>query len=287
MSRNKDRVGKANQSDSNPIPQHALEANNETPGFSFVIPTEFVDLPSKGLFYPEGHPLHGESTLEIKQMTAREEDILTSRSLLKKGVALDRVIESLIIDRKIDPDSLLIGDRNAVIVATRVSGYGHMYNTNVKCPSCSATQDYNFDLNEIKVYDGEDINKLGLIDHEDGTFSVSLPKTQLSVRFRLLNGYDEKYLAKQSENDRKSKGPENNITRQLGRLIVSVNDDQSAEAINYVVNNMPSLDSRHLREAYKLAAPNVDLTQTFECAECDHEQDMEVPLSADFFWPNR
>ena len=287
MSRNKDRVGRAKQPDSNPIPQHALETNNETPGFSFVIPTEFVNLPSRGLFYPEGHPLHGQSSVEIKQMTAKEEDILTSRSLLKKGVALDRVIENLIMDRNIDPDSLLIGDRNAIIVATRVSGYGHLYSTNVRCPSCGANQEYSFDLNEVDVYDGEDIDKLDVDDNEDGTFNIVLPKTSLNVQFRLLNGYDEKYLAKQSEEGRKSKGPESNITRQLSRLIVSVNGDQSAEAINYVVNNIPSLDSRHLREAYKLAAPNVDMTQHFECSECDHEQEMEVPLSADFFWPNR
>lgn len=287
MSRNKDRVGKANQPDTNPIPQHVLENNTETPGFSFVIPTEFVNLPSRGAFYPPGHALHNKDTVEIKQMTAKEEDILTSRSLLKKGVALDRVIQNLIMDRNIDPDSLLIGDRNAIIVATRVSGYGNVYNTNVRCPECGANQEYSFDLNEIEIYDGEDIDKLDLTDNEDGTFSVILPKTGLNIRFRLLNGYDEKFLAKQADADRKSKGPENNITRQIARLIVSVNDNDTSEAINYVVENIPSLDSRHLREAYKLAAPNVDLTQNFECNECGHEQDMEVPLSADFFWPNR
>ena len=70
-------------------------------------------------------------------------------------------------------------------------------------------------------------------------------------------------------------------------MIVSVGDDESSEVIKYLVSNMPSMDSRHLRLAYKLASPNIDLTQNFGCIECGHEQEMEVPLTADFFWPDR
>jgi hypothetical protein len=127
-------------------------------GFSFVVPTEFVELPSQGKFYPEGHPLRGARYIEIKQMTAKEEDILTSRTLLKKGVALDRVISNLIVDKRIDPDSLLVGDRNAIIIATRVSGYGNEYTTKVTCPNCATVQEYNFDLNDASIYHGDDID---------------------------------------------------------------------------------------------------------------------------------
>ena len=285
MSRNKNRVG-TQPKDSSVVPPHMLE-NDSSEGFSFVVPTEFVDLPSQGRFYPEGHPLHGADTIEIKQMTAKEEDILTSRSLLRKGIALDRVIENIIVDKSIDPDSLLVGDRNAIIIATRVSGYGPEYNTKISCPQCGTSQDYNFDLNESNTYTGENIDRLNLTDRNDGTFDVKLPKTQLDIRFRLLNGYDEKFFSKNVESSKKKKGAEQNITQQLARLIVGVNGNETADAINYVVNNLPSLDSRHLRESYKLAAPNIDLKQYFECSECTHEQDLEVPLSADFFWPDR
>jgi hypothetical protein len=115
LSRNQDRVGGTQQQDTSP-PAHIMGEG----GFSFVVPTEFVELPSGGRYYHEGHPLHGESAIEIKQMTAKEEDMLTSKTLLKKGVALDRVISSLIVNKAIDPDSLLVGDRNAIIVSTRV-----------------------------------------------------------------------------------------------------------------------------------------------------------------------
>jgi len=252
----------------------------------YKFPTEVVELPSKGYFYMDGHPL-STGKVEIKYMTAKEEDILTSRSLLKKGVALDRVIENLIVDKSVDPDSLLIGDRNAIIIATRVSGYGADYVTKITCPQCSETQEYAFDLNNASIYGGDDIDVLDIADHEDGTFTSTLPKTNLNVRFRLLNGYDEKTIAKSAQSERKRNNLEKNITRQLSRLIVSVNDDETKDTINYVVENVPSMDSRHLREAYKLAAPNIDLTQIFTCNECSYEQDMEVPLTADFFWPDR
>ena len=102
MSRNQDRLGGVQQPDTSPPPQQGGG------GFSFVVPTEFVDLPSQGRFYPQGHPLHNKDSIEIKQMTAKEEDILTSRTLLKKGVALEKLIESIIIDKSIRPSSLLI-----------------------------------------------------------------------------------------------------------------------------------------------------------------------------------
>lgn len=277
MSRNKDRLGGSQHQDTQPPAQ--------TGGFSFVVPTEFVELPSQGRFYPQGHPLHGQDSIEIRQMTAKEEDMLTSRTLLKKGVALDRVISSLIVNKAIDPDSLLVGDRNAIIISTRVSGYGNMYETKVTCPSCGTTQEYSFDLNQANIYDGEDARDLGVKTNDDGTFNVSLPRTGVDVQFRLLNGRDEKSFLSGLQSDRKTK-KEKNITRQIAAIVVSLNGDNSMQAKQYFIDNVPSIDSRHLRLAYRLAAPNVDLTQHFECRECSHEQEMEVPLSADFFWSN-
>ena len=277
MSRNKDRLGGSQHQDTQPPAQ--------TGGFSFVVPTEFVELPSQGRFYPQGHPLHGQDSIEIRQMTAKEEDMLTSRTLLKKGVALDRVISSLIVNKAIDPDSLLVGDRNAIIISTRVSGYGNMYETKVTCPSCGTTQEYSFDLNQANIYDGEDARDLGVKTNDDGTFNVSLPRTGVDVQFRLLNGRDEKSFLSGLQSDRKTK-KEKNITRQIAAIVVSLNGDNSMQAKQYFIDNVPSIDSRHLRLAYRLAAPNVDLTQHFECRECFHEQEMEVPLSADFFWSN-
>lgn len=290
MSRNSNRIGAptgAEAPDQAP-PQQQQMLENPTSGFSFVVPTEFVELPSEGRYYPESHPLYGQSTIELRQMTAKEEDILTSRTLIRKGVALDRVISSLIVDRRINPDSILVGDRNAMVVAIRTSAYGNIYETKVSCPACGAQQEYAFDLNDKQIYSGEDADIMDVMDNNDGTFNTVLPKTKVEVRFKLLTGNDEKKLLNGVESDRKSKNKqEKNVTRQLKNFIVSVNEDETIKAINYVVENMPSSDAHHLRTAYQNANPNVDLSQIFECESCSHEQLMEVPLTVDFFWPKR
>jgi len=283
LSRNRDRLG-------NPSPQNAAapsQPQTQNHGFSFVVPTEFVELPSKGRFYSPEHPLYNKDTIEIKQMTAREEDMLTSRSLLKKGIALDRVLESVIVDKSINPITLLVGDRNALIIAMRVSGYGNIYETQISCPACSAKQKYQFDLNETEVFSGKSEVDNSIKEMDNGLFSTVLPKTSVDVVFRLLNGGDEKRVSEQIEASRKRNRDENLVTTQLRNLIVSVNGDQTAAAINYVVENIPSMDARHLRLAYKLTAPDLDMHHHFNCSSCDHEQELEVPLTADFFWPDR
>ena len=290
MSRNSKRItggtGATDQDTS--VPQQNVQAPSND--FGFVVPTEFVDLPSKGAFYNQGHPLFNQDTIEIKQMTAKEEDMLTSRSLLKKGVALERVIESLVKDKSIDTLSLLVGDRNAIVVAARISAYGDEYTTKVTCPSCSTPQEHTFYLSEI-TSDMDDVDKVvaaAVDSQEDGTFLVELPRSGLEVGFRLLTGADELKLASGLEADKKSKGSyEKNVTRQLKHIVVSVNGNTTSEAINYVVDNMPSLDARYLRQAFKSVSPNLNMTQEFECAECEYESPMEVPLTADFFWPDR
>ena len=286
MSRNRDRMGQTTPQATDPAPQATQQAASSG-GFSFVIPTEFVELPSKGRFYPESHPLHNEDTIEIKQMTAKEEDLLTSRALLKKGIALDRVVQSLIVNKSINPDSLLVGDRNAVMIAARISGYGNEYKTQVNCPSCAVAQPYSFDLFDSNITDGGVSQELGVKEEEGGVFSTVLPKTKFEVTFRLLNGADERALLAQIENARKRNKEENTVTRQLRLITVAVNGDDSSEALNYFVDNIPSIDAQHLRTAYALATPNIDLTQFFSCNECGFETELEVPLTADFFWPKR
>jgi len=125
------------------------------------------------------------------------------------------------------------------------------------------------------------------VSNKDGTFTTTLPRTKLDITFRLLNGADEKNLLLQMESDRKSRKAETTVTSQLKQIIVAVNGTDDQQAINYLVTNMPSMDTRHLRLAYKTATPNIDLTQDFSCNECDYDQAMEVPLTADFFWPDR
>tara|TARA_R110002126_G_scaffold118158_3_gene258019 strand:- start:797 stop:1621 length:825 start_codon:yes stop_codon:yes gene_type:complete len=270
-----------------------MRSNAKTPkapqpeGFSFVVPTDFAELPSNGKYYPEDHPLHNQQVIEFKHMTAKEEDILTSKTLLKKGIAIDRVIQNVIVDKSIDPDSLLVGDRNALIIALRGASYGNDYETGVACPSCSSKVQYSFDLEAANTYSGEDISDMDIANNDDGTFEVILPATKLTIVFKLLNGREEKNYLKSIDTGNKNKGTERVVSQQLMAIMVSINSDSRIETRRYVSENLPSKDSRYLRAAYKLANPNVNLTQTFVCSSCGYEADMEVPLSADFFWPDK
>ena len=284
MARNRERVG-AQKINNDPPPQ-ALR-NNETAPFSFVVPTEFVELPSGGIYYPEGHPLHNQETIEIKHMTAKEEDLLTSRALIKKGIVLDRLIDSIIINKNIKSNDLLVGDKNAILISARISGYGPEYKTKVTCPSCGANQIYSFDLNGLETYHGGGLMEEEAVHDGNGLFTATLPRTKLEIQFRLLKGLDERNLLMQVENSRKAKKEDNLITRQLKQLIVAVNGDRDQKSINYVIENLPSFDANHLRRVAKLATPNVNMNHNFECNSCDYEQVMEVPLTADFFWPDR
>ena len=287
MSRNRGRVGATKKKPDNtgsPVQELANAAAEATPAFSFVVPTEFVELPSQGRYYPEGHPLHNQETIEIKQMTAKEEDILTSQTLLKKGLALDRVLQSLLCDKSIDAESLTVGDRNALIVCARAASYGNEYTTAVVCPECDTSQQYSFDLNALEVYPGGKFEGFNVAENEEGTFTTVLPRTGAEVTFKLLTGYDEKKLSNQAEADRK-KRKERAVTRQLEGIVVAVNGSPELEMIRYLVENIPTADSRHLRSVYRLAMPNIEMSQMFACIECDYEQEMEVPLAADFFWP--
>ena len=284
MSRkNSDRLRGHRQSNAMPPASPTQQAE----AFSFVVPTDFVDLPSKGRYYPENHPLHNKDVLEIKHMTAKEEDILTSKTLLKKGIAIDRVIANVIVDKSIDPNSLLVGDRNAIVIALRAASYGSRYETTVVCPSCQTKVQFAFNLEEPSIYSGENVSAIDIARNEDGTFDVELPSTKVMATFRLLTGRDEKTYLNNLEQDKKSKGGEKAVTRQLMTMLVAANGDDRIETRRYVAQNLPSMDSRHLRLAYKLVNPNIDLTQDFECSSCGFEEQMEVPLGADFFWPDR
>lgn len=250
--------------------------------FSFLVPTQIVDLPSKGRFYPKGHSLHGKDSVEIRFMTAKEEDILTSKSLLKKGIAIDRMLESLLIDKSIDLDDMLIGDKNALIVAARVTGYGSDYETKVSCPSCGANVRHTFDLSNLKTHEPPD-DVLPIIG-ENGHFKVTLPISKLEVECRLLKGRDEKWLSKINEEKKTLKQAESAVTEQFKLLIASVNGNADKQIINKFCEVCPAGDSRFLRRFYEKIAPNVDMVQKFACNSCEAEMEMEVPFTVDFFW---
>jgi len=275
--------------DDSPLPAAATPAaehDTASPTFSWAIPTDIVELPSRGKFYPEGHPLCGKENVEMKYMTAKEEDILTSPALLKEGIAVDRVLQNLIIDPTVKVRDMLLGDKNALVVAARITGYGEEYETNVTCPSCNTTESFMFDLGEGALNDYETALEENKVQQtENATFVVQLPFSKVNIEFRLLTGKDELQMYKQAQRHAKKKGESSTLTTQLTQYIVAVNGDSSALAVSMFVNSMPARDSKFLRTLYTKVTPDLDLSQIYECSSCGYSADMEVPLTADFFWP--
>lgn len=269
------------------------DAGTETPpqsagnsGLSFVVPTEVVELPSKGIFYPEGHPLCGSETIEIKHMTAKEEDILTSKTLLKKGLALERMIQSIIVNKSINTDSLLSGDRNAIMMSARASAYGEDYVANVSCPACGAQQKHEFNLLDINCRPLDSHEQLNsVVKLPNNNFELELPRSGVKTEIRMLTGKDERDLLKATEKRKREKLSENLLTEQMKMFIVAVNGNTSQRTINQFVQTMPAFDSRYLRTVYKTITPDIDSAQEFMCESCDHVAELEVPFTTEFFWP--
>ena len=259
----------------------AAEVSNT---LDFSTPTEIVDLPSRGKFYSEAHPLHNQETIEIKYMTAKDEDILTSPTLLKKGLAVDRFLQNIVLNKRINVNSLLTGDKNAILVASRINGFGADYTTKVTCPACATVSENTFDLTEVQEYYGDNFEDYDISPTEHGNFVVKLPRTGFEVEVRLLTSKDENELAAKMQQNKKRSAHETNLTDQLRKIIVSVNGIEELKTINQFITNLPAFDSRYLRAAYLKMVPGLDMTQYFTCDACGFEKEVDIPLTVDFFW---
>jgi hypothetical protein len=281
--RNSERLGA-------PIPEDtsvaaATIATETNDVFSFVTPTEFVDLPSKGRFYTDDSALKGVESVEMRHMTAKEEDILTSESLLRKGLALDRMLQSLLVDKNINLDDFLIGDKNALVVASRISGFGPNYVTNLTCPSCNEVNEAEFDLESLPLNCAEELPP-EVEGTEVGTFKFTLPTTLVELEVRLLTAGLEKKLAAATERKKKMNLPDSRSTDLLKAVIVSINGVDDVSMINRFVEVMPARDSRYLRKVYEHIKPDVDLNHEFICESCSYGGKVVMPLTAEFFWPS-
>ena len=286
MRNNQDRLGAEPPTDN-------LQPNHEPPvvpqaqenSLQFIVPTEIVELPSKGLFYEEGHPLHNRETIEIRHMTTKEEDILTNQSFIKSGTAVDRLLQAVLVEPKMKVDDMLVGDKNALTVACRVHGYGPEYITKFGCPSCGAMQEHNFNLLELEHTDyAENLEEFdATVDYERCTVVLPIPRTKTKLELKILK--DDSNVKQKGKSARKKNKEAFIITKQYEKMIHSVNGNSDRMYVKSYISTMSALDSRYLRSAYNKIVPGVDFTCDFDCEECGHEAEVEVPLTADFFWP--
>ncbi len=241
----------------------------------FNLPTEVIELPSKGLLYPEGHAL-AEGKVEIKYMTAKEEDILTNQNYIKNGSVIDRLLQSLIVT-KFDYNDLLTGDKNAIMVAARILAYGAKYDVTYN------GVDQEIDLSTLENLPIDE----GLYKRGENEFSYTLPHTKNDITFKILTGHDERKIEAELKSLKKiSKTASNEVTVRLYRTITSVNGSTEAKDIKeFTSNYFLAKDIREFRKYYKSVNPDVDMDVMVINDEGDEEV-VALPIGLSFFWPD-
>jgi len=241
----------------------------------YKFPTEMVDLPSKGYFYMDGHPL-STGKVEVKYMTAKEEDILTSQNLIKQGTVIDVLLQSLIVDKSIKVQDLLVGDKNAIMIAARILGYGKEYEFEYdgieQTTDLSTVEPLEIDFSKIT----KGVNE----------FPFELPNSKRKLTFKLLSGHDESKIELEIKARQKiSENQGGSLTTRLKTMILSVDGNIEPSFVqNFIDNEFLSVDSLAFRKYIKTITPDVNMAAKAVDSN-GKESEVMIPITVRFFWP--
>jgi hypothetical protein len=242
---------------------------------TFKFPTETIELPSKGLIYPEDNPLSS-GTIEMKYMTAKEEDILSNQSYIQNGTVIDKLLKSLIVS-KINYNDLIVGDKNAIMIAARVLGYGKDYDFEYKGNEVSV----DLSILENRQFDESSIKK------GENNFTYTLPKSGAILTFKLLTHGDEQKIEQEIRGLKKiNKNASPDLSTRLKYMITSVNGDDDKKSVREFVDNyFLAMDTRAFRQHIKSIQPDVELNIPVTLEDGSVE-DVDLPIGVTFFWPD-
>ena len=251
--------------------------------FGFEIPVELVPLPSGGRVYPVETGLHNVKQIEIRAMTAKEEDILTSRALIKKGTVITELIKSCITDKRLDVDDMISGDRNALMTAIRITGYGSEYSAETDCPACGEKGRGDFQLTDLPMKELE----IEPVAEGANLFEFLLPVTKKKVHFKFLTGKDENEIQTIMER-RKKQGwsADSLVTTRLQHQLVAVDGVKDRNKLTQFIKNMPARDSLALRKYIDRNEPGIEMKTWYDCPACMESSEVRLPMGANFFWPD-
>lgn len=263
---------------------HVMKQNVVKDDFGWEVPVETVPLPTKGLLYNPNSTLYNRETMPIKAMTAHEEDILSSQALIREGTVISTLIRSCVTDKSFNVNELTLGDRNALMMSIRITGYGPQYNATLDCQSCGAKNKTSVDLSELKI------KRLTIKPIEAGTneFEFKLPVSKKSVRFKFVTIKDEidRTETEKAKSNVLNLKLEKNVTSYLKKTIVQVDGIRDRNKINQFINVMPAFDSRSLRNYIREHEPGMDMTIQHKCDKCGYHNEAQLPMSSEFFWPS-
>jgi len=248
----------------------------------YGFPTEVLSLPSKGLLYPEDSPLRS-GTIDVKYMTAKEEDILTSANLINQGIVLDKLLESVIANKDIKLDDILIGDKNALLVGARILGYGKDYKIQLTDPDTGERVEHTIDLTQLKDKQIDESKLTG-----ENKFEFELPNSKRVIEFKLLTHKDEVEIAetqKGLEKVEKITGISSTYTTRLKQQIVSIDGKTDKKYIdNTIDNEILAMDLREFRKYVTNITPDIEMKFDYT-SQTGNVHSMDIPLRVEFFWP--
>lgn len=270
-----------------PITRQATAVNPLNPStvptrLDSKFPTEVIDIPSRGHFYSENNPLSS-GKLEIKMMSAKEEDILSSQNLVQKGIALDKVLESLIVDKTIDASKMLTCDQTAAFYAIRRLAYGDEYNAVLTCGRCGKENQVSIDLSKMAASEFD----FSQYPKGENNFSFELPTSKVKLNFKMFTRADEVAVEQELKAMEKiSKEVNRELSTRLIHMITAVDGDSSKDRIRkFVTNELFAKDSLAFRKNL-LTLPRLNTSFDFTCQFCGLERKEETPMGVNFFWPN-
>jgi len=246
----------------------------------FPFPTEIISLPSKGLVYPESSPL-AKGEITIKLMTAKEEDILTSANLIRKGIQLDKLLESIVVEPGVNVNDLVIGDKNAILITSRILAFGPEYTAKITDPFDGEEVEVTIDLSKINVKEVDE----SLLNRSN-EYSFTLPVSKTPIKFKLLTHGDELAINRDIEASQKATKQANEITTRYRRIITEVDGNRDFGYIsNFVSNRLLAGDSKGLRKEMAKISPDLDLTFDYISAVTGDTEALKIPFGVSFFYP--
>lgn len=283
MTRNSKKLNRQPEPDYQPPEKEDIKPKfdlNSLSNLSFVVSTEEVSLPSSGKYYKKTSPLHGVEKVEIKHMTAKEEDLLSNATNKNSNNLFDKLIDSILVDKSLSSSMFLEEDKMAILLKARETGYGKEYKTLVYCENCDTTSQATFDISKVSTKPPAVESDY---DADTDCYNLRLEMMDISLKIKKLTGAEKLELEKEKEK-KESLGVEFNYTLSfLKKCIVSFQETTDPVVLSKIIEIMPARDAKSILEFESTCAPRMDTTQEVECANCGHIAEREVPFSWAFF----
>lgn len=269
----------------NPHVPEVMRQNVMKDEFGWEVPIESVPLPTRGVIYHPDSTLYNRDVLHIKSMTAREEDILASPAFQKDGTVLTHLFQSCLTDKTVNSEDMILGDRMALMVAIRVTGYGPEYKVSANCQSCGQKNDFAIDLSSLSIKR----LKIEPVKPGENKFEFILPVTKKKIIFKYVTEKENRERSISNKNMQKALGTNiaNTVTSFLENCIVAVDGNTDKTKIRHFVLNMPAFDSKSLRTFITENEPGMDMSCSFDCKSCGNRNDTLMPVTSEFFWPSK